>query len=60
MMKFIDAVLDQVPQIAADKLGITGGSYGGYMTNWVIGHTHRFAAAATQRSMSNWFSDSFL
>ncbi len=60
LMKFTDAVLDQVPQIAADKLGITGGSYGGYMTNWVIGHTHRFAAAATQRSMSNWFSDSFL
>lgn len=60
LMKFTDVVLAQVPQIAADKLGITGGSYGGYMTNWVIGHTHRFAAAATQRSMSNWFSDSFL
>ncbi|MFQ5498315.1 MAG: alpha/beta hydrolase family protein, partial [Candidatus Zixiibacteriota bacterium] len=33
------------------KMGITGGSYGGYMTNWVIGHTNRFAAAVTQRSV---------
>ena len=35
------------------RLGIAGGSYGGYMTNWVIGHTDRFAAACTQRSVSN-------
>lgn len=60
LMKFTDAVLEQVPQIDGDKLGIAGGSYGGYMTNWVIGHTHRFKAAATQRSMSNWLSDAFM
>ena len=35
------------------KLGVTGGSYGGYMTNWIIGHTDRFGAAVTQRSLSN-------
>jgi dipeptidyl aminopeptidase/acylaminoacyl peptidase len=35
------------------RLYITGGSYGGFMTNWVIGHTDRFRAAATQRSISN-------
>ena len=32
-----------------DRLGVLGGSYGGYMTNWVITHTDRFAAACTQR-----------
>ncbi len=35
------------------KMGITGGSYGGYMTNWILGHTKRFKAAVTQRSISN-------
>jgi dipeptidyl aminopeptidase/acylaminoacyl peptidase len=42
----------------ADKtrLGVTGGSYGGYMTNWIVGHTDRFKAAVTQRSISNWVS----
>lgn len=34
-------------------LYVTGGSYGGFMTNWIIGHTDRFRAAATQRSISN-------
>ncbi len=38
------------------RLGVTGGSYGGYMTNWIIGHTGRFRAAATQRSVVNLYS----
>jgi len=37
--------------IKSTKIGVTGGSYGGYMTNWMIGHTDRFAAAVTQRSV---------
>jgi len=41
------------PYIDADRMGVTGGSYGGYMTNWIIGHTDRFKAAVTQRSVSN-------
>lgn len=36
-----------------DRLGVAGGSYGGYMTNWVIGHTDRFKAAVTMRCVSN-------
>ncbi|TXJ88671.1 S9 family peptidase [Lactobacillus delbrueckii] len=60
LLKFTDAVLAKIPQIDAGRLGITGGSYGGYMTNWVIGHTDRFKAAASQRSMSNWLSDAFM
>lgn len=35
------------------RVGLTGGSFGGYMTNWIIGHSKRFAAAVTQRSISN-------
>ena len=38
------------------KVGETGGSYGGFMTNWIIGHTDRFACAASQRSIANWVS----
>lgn len=56
LMKFCDVVLEQYPQIDKAKVGVTGGSYGGYMTNWIIGHTDRFAAAASQRSISNWIS----
>ena len=56
LMKFTDVVLEQYPQIDAARLGVTGGSYGGFMTNWIIGHTDRFAAAASQRSISNWIS----
>jgi len=39
-----------------DRMGVTGGSYGGYMTNWIIGHTNRFKAAVTQRCVSNLLS----
>ena len=37
-------------------MGVTGGSYGGYMTLWVIGHTDRFKAAASGRCCSNLLS----
>lgn len=39
-----------------ERMGIMGGSYGGFMTNWAITHTDRFAAACTQRSISNHLS----
>lgn len=56
LMKFTDAVLEKYKNIDENKLGVTGGSYGGFMTNWIIGHTDRFKAAASQRSISNWIS----
>jgi dipeptidyl aminopeptidase/acylaminoacyl peptidase len=37
-----------------NKLGVTGGSGGGLLTNWVIGHTQRFAAAVSQRDIASW------
>ena len=36
-----------------NKMGVTGGSYGGYMTNWIVTHTNRFKAAVTQRCVSD-------
>jgi dipeptidyl aminopeptidase/acylaminoacyl peptidase len=56
IMKFTDIVLERYPFIDEDRIGVTGGSYGGFMTNWIIGHTNRFKAAASQRSISNWVS----
>ena len=56
LMDFTDEVLKRYPMIDASRLGVAGGSYGGFMTNWSIGHTDRFHAAASQRSISNWVS----
>ncbi len=41
------------PYVDSERLGVTGGSCGGFMTNWIVGHTDRFKAAVTQRSISN-------
>lgn len=56
LMDFTDLILEKYPAIDSEKLGVMGGSYGGFMTNWIIGHTQRFAAACSQRSISNWVS----
>lgn len=56
LMEFLDQMLAKYPQVDAGRLGVAGGSYGGFMTNWIIGHTDRFAAAASQRSIANWVS----
>ncbi len=56
LMLFTDKVLETFPSVDRENIGVTGGSYGGYMTNWIIGHTKRFKAAVSQRSISNWFS----
>ena len=54
IMEFTDRVLEGYPDIDKARVGVTGGSYGGFMTNWIIGHTDRFAAAVSQRSIANW------
>ncbi len=40
-----------------DRLGVTGGSYGGYLTSWIVGHTNRFKAALTARSVNDMTSE---
>jgi len=42
--------------IDGDRLGVIGGSYGGFMVNWIVGQTNRFKAAVSMRGISNWFS----
>lgn len=56
-MEFTDTVLKRYPWIDENRLGVTGGSYGGIMTNWIVGHTDRFKAAISDRSVSNLISD---
>lgn len=56
LMEAMDYALSRYPFIDESRLGVTGGSYGGFMTNWIVGHTDRFKAAVTQRSISNWLS----
>lgn len=56
IMKFMDVLLNRYHNMDRSHLYETGGSYGGYMTNWIIGHTNRFRACASQRSISNWVS----
>jgi dipeptidyl aminopeptidase/acylaminoacyl peptidase len=55
-LKGVEAALTKYPEIDARRVGVSGGSYGGYMTNWLISRTDRFAAAATSRSIMNWES----
>lgn len=56
IMNSLEAVIAENKWIDATRLGVTGGSYGGFMTNWIVGKTNRFKAAVTQRSISNWVS----
>ena len=53
LMAGVDEVLRR-GYIDANKLGVTGGSGGGLLTNWVIGQTMRFAAAVSQRDIASW------
>lgn len=55
MIAWTDYVASQ-PFVDEERMGVTGGSYGGYLTLWIIGHTQRFAAAVAQRVVSNLLS----
>ncbi len=44
------------PHVHPGRMGVMGGSYGGYMTNWVVSHTDAFRAAITDRCVFNWLS----
>lgn len=53
LMKGVDEVVKR-GYIDEKKLGVTGGSGGGLLTNWVVTHTQRFAAAVAQRDIASW------
>jgi dipeptidyl aminopeptidase/acylaminoacyl peptidase len=56
-------IMDGVDGLIADglvdpgRMGVTGGSYGGYLTSWIVGHTDRFKAAVTCRSVNDMTSE---
>ena len=56
LMAGVDDALKRYAWIDADRLGVTGGSYGGFMTNWIITQTPRFKAAVSVASVSNLIS----
>jgi dipeptidyl aminopeptidase/acylaminoacyl peptidase len=55
-LKGVDAAVKKYPDIDAERVGVSGGSYGGLSTNWLTGYTDRFAAAVSSRSIANWYS----
>ena len=62
VLAVLDAALARHPFLDAARVGVLGGSYGGYLTSWLVGHTDRFAAACTERAVNNllsaeWSSD---
>jgi|CXWL01.1.fsa_nt_gi dipeptidyl aminopeptidase/acylaminoacyl peptidase len=56
VMSAFEAALVRMPWADRTRLGIMGGSYGGFMTSWVIGHDHRFAAATSERAVNCWYT----
>ena len=53
LMGVVDTALDQFDFIDGERLGVLGGSYGGYMTSWIVSHTNRFKAAISERAVNN-------
>jgi len=56
VMAAFDAALERMPWADRQRLGVMGGSYGGFMTTWTIGHTNRFKAAISERAVNDWYS----
>ncbi len=52
----VDAAIERYPWIDGARLGVTGHSYGGFMTDWIVGHTDRFKAACTLAGISDFVS----
>ena len=53
VMGVVDTALEQFPFLDADRLGVLGGSYGGFLTSWIVGHTKQFKAALSERSVNH-------
>jgi dipeptidyl aminopeptidase/acylaminoacyl peptidase len=52
VMAALDEALRRHPFIDAERLGVLGGSYGGFLTSWTVGHTDRFKAACSERAVN--------
>jgi dipeptidyl aminopeptidase/acylaminoacyl peptidase len=58
LMAVVDEALERFDFCDPVRLGVLGGSYGGYMTSWVVGHTDRFRAACSERACNNFLIES--
>ncbi|WP_415803600.1 S9 family peptidase [Marinicrinis lubricantis] len=56
VLGFLEMVLEKEGRDEEEPLYLLGGSYGGYLVNWIVGHDHRFKAAVTERSICNLYS----
>lgn len=56
LLAFFDRCLEAAPRLDGGRTGVMGGSYGGFMTNWITAHTNRFQVAVTDRSICNLIS----
>jgi dipeptidyl aminopeptidase/acylaminoacyl peptidase len=56
VMAVTDEALRRYDFCDPDRLGVMGGSYGGYMTSWIVSHTNRFKAACSERAVNSWHS----
>ncbi len=56
VMAVTDEALRRFGFCDAKRLGVMGGSYGGYLTSWIVSHTNRFKAACSERSVNAWHS----
>lgn len=56
LLAVLDVALERFGFLDPQRLGVLGGSYGGYMTSWIIGHTSRFKAAWSERACNNLFT----
>jgi dipeptidyl aminopeptidase/acylaminoacyl peptidase len=57
VMAVIEEAVRQFDFCDGERLGVLGGSYGGYLTTWIVGHTDRFRAAISERALNNFISD---
>ncbi len=53
LMAVVDTAIEKFDVVDPERLGVIGGSYGGFMTSWIIGHTNRFKAAISERAVNN-------
>jgi dipeptidyl aminopeptidase/acylaminoacyl peptidase len=56
-MAVVDEAIRRFDFIDPDRLGVIGGSYGGYMTSWIVAHTDRFKAAISERAVNQFVSE---
>lgn len=57
LMAVVDETVKRFDFVDGDRMGVMGGSYGGYMTTWVVGHTDRFRCAVSERAVNDLLSE---